>query len=186
MALRKSQVLLPDVFQTVKNNKFLNATVDQLISEPNSQRVNSFIGRKFAPNFTVGDSYVSEIDSEIEPLSGAQPGKVNGGGDEDGFRPMELLLIGLGGCTAMDVISILRKKRQNVAGLELALEADRSDDHPTIFTAIRINYIVRGQEVDPKAVERAISLSETRYCPAMAMLSESVTIELTYEILETQ
>ena len=64
MALRKSQVLLPDVFQTVKNNKFLNATVDQLISEPNLQRVNSFIGRKFAPNFTVGDSYVQEIDTD--------------------------------------------------------------------------------------------------------------------------
>ena len=64
MALRKSQVLLPDVFQTVKNNKFLNATVDQLISEPSSQRVNSFIGRKFAPNFTVGDSYVQEIDTD--------------------------------------------------------------------------------------------------------------------------
>ena len=63
MALRKSQVLLPNVFQTTKNNKFLNATVDQLVSEPNLQRVNSFIGRKFAPNFTVGDSYVSEIDS---------------------------------------------------------------------------------------------------------------------------
>ena len=64
MALRKSQVLLPNVFQTTKNNKFLNATVDQLVSEPNLQRVNSFIGRKFAPNFTVGDSYVSEIDSD--------------------------------------------------------------------------------------------------------------------------
>ena len=64
MALRKSQVLLPNVFQTTKNNKFLNATVDQLISEPNLQRVNSFIGRKFAPNFTVGDSYVSEIDQD--------------------------------------------------------------------------------------------------------------------------
>ena len=72
MALRKSSVLLPDVFQTVKNNKFLNATVDQLISEPNLQRINSFIGRKFAPNFSVGDSYVSEIDSnrqnyQLEP-----------------------------------------------------------------------------------------------------------------------
>jgi len=64
MALRKSSVLLPDVFQTVKNNKFLNATVDQLISEPNLQRINSFIGRKFAPNFSVGDSYVSEIDRD--------------------------------------------------------------------------------------------------------------------------
>ncbi len=64
MALRKSSVLLPDIFQTTKNNKFLNATVDQLISEPNLQRVNSFIGRKFAPNFTVGDGYVSEIDAD--------------------------------------------------------------------------------------------------------------------------
>ena len=64
MALRKSSVLLPDVFQTTKNNKFLNATVDQLISEPNLQRVNSFIGRKFAPNFTVGDGYVNEIDAD--------------------------------------------------------------------------------------------------------------------------
>ena len=66
MALRKSEVLLPDVFQTTKNKKFLNATVDQLISEPNLQRVNSFIGRKFAPNFAVGDSYVNEIDSDRE------------------------------------------------------------------------------------------------------------------------
>ena len=72
MALRKSQVLLPNIFQTTKNNKFLNATVDQLISEPSLQRVNSFIGRKFAPNFTVGDSYVQEIDAarqnyQLEP-----------------------------------------------------------------------------------------------------------------------
>jgi len=64
MALRKSSVLLPDIFQTTKNNKFLNATVDQLISEPNLQRVNSFIGRKFAPNFSVGDGYINEIDAD--------------------------------------------------------------------------------------------------------------------------
>jgi len=64
MALRKSQVLLPTIFQTTKNNKFLNATVDQLISEPNLQRVNSFIGRKFAPNFAVGDGYINEIDAD--------------------------------------------------------------------------------------------------------------------------
>ena len=64
MALRKSSVLLPDIFQTTKNNKFLNATVDQLISEPNLQRVNGFVGRKFAPNFTVGDGYITEIDSD--------------------------------------------------------------------------------------------------------------------------
>lgn len=106
------------------------------------------------------------------------------GGDEDGFRPMELLLIGLGGCTAMDVISILRKKRQNVAGMELVLDADRSDSHPTIFTAIRINYIVHGKQIDPQAVKRAIELSETKYCPASAMLSKSAEIEFSYEIVE--
>ena len=108
------------------------------------------------------------------------------GGDEDGFRPMELLLVGLGGCTAMDVISILRKKREDVTGLELVLDADRSGGHPSVFTNIRINYIVSGHEVSPKAVERAIELSESRYCPAMAMLSESANIELAYEIIEEQ
>lgn len=106
------------------------------------------------------------------------------GGDEDGFRPMELLLVGLGGCTAMDVISILRKKRQDVTGLELVLDAERSESHPTVFTAIRIKYIVRGRQIDPTAVERSIKLSETKYCPASAMLSKSAEISFTYEIIE--
>ena len=64
MALRKSSALLPSIFQTSKNEKFLNATMDQLISEPNLQRFNSFIGRKFAPNFTVGDGYIQELNND--------------------------------------------------------------------------------------------------------------------------
>ena len=106
------------------------------------------------------------------------------GGDDSGFRPMELLLIGLGGCTAMDVISILRKKRQNVTGLEVKLNAHQSGEHPHVFTHINVQYIVRGHNVDEEAVARAIELSETKYCPAQAMLAMATTIEHTYEILE--
>lgn len=108
------------------------------------------------------------------------------GGDDDGFRPMELLLVGLGGCTAMDVISILRKKRQEVSGFEVQLHADRAQEHPHVFTAITINYIVRGRSVDPKAVERAIELSATKYCSAHAMLAESATITSNYEVIEEE
>lgn len=106
------------------------------------------------------------------------------GGDNNGFRPMELLLVGLGGCTAMDVISVLRKKKQEVTGLEVKLEAQQSDEHPHVFTHITVKYIVRGHNVDEKAVARSIELSVTKYCPAQAMFTKTATIENTYEILE--
>lgn len=106
------------------------------------------------------------------------------GGDDDGVRPLELLLIGLGGCTAMDVISILRKKRQQFSGFDIQLHADRAEEHPKVFTAITIKYIVRGRDVDPKAVERAIELSSAKYCSAHAMLAKTATITTTYEVLE--
>lgn len=106
------------------------------------------------------------------------------GGTDSAARPMELFLIGLGGCTGMDVISILRKKRQDVTGLEMKIHADRSGGHPNVFTAITIEYIVSGRDVDPAAVERAMELSRDRYCPAQAMLSLAAPIELTYKIVE--
>ena len=108
------------------------------------------------------------------------------GGDDEGFRPMELLLVGLGGCTAMDVLSILRKKRQEVSGFEVQLHADQAQDFPHVFTDITIKYIVRGRRVDPKAVERAIELSSTRYCSAQAMLEHAATITSTYEIVDEE
>ena len=106
------------------------------------------------------------------------------GGDEDGFRPMELLAIGLGGCTAMDVISILQKKRQDISGFEVRIDAERATDHPKVFTHMKIEYIVHGHQVDRAAVERAIELSTTKYCPAQAMLVKAVEIEHTYIIHE--
>ena len=108
---------------------------------------------------------------------------VEQGGGGDGFKPLELLLIGLAGCTAMDVISILQKKRQNVTGFEVRAHAERAIDHPRVFTAVVIEYLVSGTDIDRAAVERAVELSETKYCSAQAMLGKAVPIEHRITIL---
>ena len=100
------------------------------------------------------------------------------GGDNDGSRPMELLAIGLAGCTAMDVISILQKKKQEVTGFEVRVHADLAEQHPHVFTKIVIDYIVSGHNVERAAVERAVQLSAEKYCPAQAMFSKVAPIEL--------
>jgi putative redox protein len=108
------------------------------------------------------------------------------GGDNDGFRPMELIAIGLAGCTAMDVASILSKKRQDVTYFEVQVHADRAKEHPKVFTHATIEYFIGGHEVDETAVVRAIELSTTRYCPGQAMLSQVMPIDLKYNIFEDQ
>lgn len=108
------------------------------------------------------------------------------GGDDDGFRPMELMLLGLIGCTAMDVISILRKKRQHITAFEVRAHAEQAEEHPRIFTAVTITYVVEGVNVDPQAVIRAIELSETKYCPAQAMMIKAVPVEHTFEIVQVE
>jgi len=100
------------------------------------------------------------------------------GGDDDGFRPMELLAIGLAGCTAMDVISILQKKKQAVTAFEVLVHADLAEEHPHVFTKIVIEYVVSGHAVEQAAVERAVQLSADKYCPAQAMFSKAAPIEL--------
>jgi len=106
------------------------------------------------------------------------------GGADAGFRPLELLAISLAGCTAMDVISILRKKKQHVTGLHTQVQADQQDEHPHVFTAAKILYIITGRRVDEAAVRRAIELSALKYCPAQAMLAKVFPIDLFYEIYE--
>lgn len=106
------------------------------------------------------------------------------GGDDAGFRPMEMVLVGLGGCTAMDVISILMKKRQDVTAFDIHLFADRSETHPKVMTRSVINYLITGHQVDENAVLRSIELSAEAYCPAQAMLSKVMPIELRYQIFE--
>lgn len=106
------------------------------------------------------------------------------GGDNDGLRPMELIAIGLAGCTAMDVISILQKKRQDVVSFETRVHAERASEHPKVFTHVMVEYVLTGRGIDPAAVERAIDLSATKYCPAQAMIEKACQIEHTFEINE--
>ena len=106
------------------------------------------------------------------------------GGDNDGFRPLELMALSLAGCTAMDVISILQKKRQDVTAFEVRVHAERAEEHPRIFTHVTVEYLVTGHHVDPVAVNRSIELSATKYCPAQAMLSKAVEIEHKVTITE--
>lgn len=108
------------------------------------------------------------------------------GGANSGPRPMELIALGLAGCTAMDVISILRKKRQDVSRFEVRVDAERASEHPKVFTHAVITYVVSGKGVDEAAVLRAIELSATRYCPAQAMLNSGVPMDLRYEIYEDE
>jgi putative redox protein len=110
----------------------------------------------------------------------------NFGGTNSGVRPMEMVALGLAGCTAMDVLSILQKKRQKVTGFEVKVNAPRSADHPQVFTSAVINYVVTGRNVDETAVLRSIELSFTKYCPVQKMLEGAVPMELHYEIYEDE
>ncbi len=104
-------------------------------------------------------------------------------GGSAGPSPMELMLIGLAGCSAMDVIAILRKKRQDIEGLEVHVSGHRRDEYPRVFTDIELEYVVLGDEVDPRAIERAIELSAQNYCPVWAMLGKSATITSSYRVI---
>ena len=106
------------------------------------------------------------------------------GGSEDGFRPMELIALGLAGCTGMDVISILKKKQQEVTSFEVKVHAERTSEHPKVFTHAAVEYIVTGHQINPEAVERAVELSVTKYCPAQAMLMKAFPIEHKIMVLE--
>lgn len=118
-------------------------------------------------------TFTGSADSGFSLPIGSRP---EVGGDDDGFRPMELLLIGLAGCTALDVISILQKKRQDVTAFDVKVHAERADEHPRVFTQITLEYILTGRNIERKAVERAVELSSTRYCSAQAMLDKTATI----------
>ena len=99
-----------------------------------------------------------------------------------GAKPIELALLALGGCTAFDVIGILRKMRQTVTGYEVALQAEQQPEPPTVFTRVTIKHTLRGS-IKPEALQKAIHLSETKYCSVSAMIGKTAEIETTYEII---
>ncbi|MGO4157970.1 OsmC family protein [Cupriavidus sp. YAF13] len=130
---------------------------------------------------TDGMSFVAETGSgHIVAMDGAP----EGGGHNLAPRPMEMVLLGTGGCTAYDVVLILKKSRQDVRGCSVKLHAERASEDPKVFTKINFHFTVSGRNLNPGAVERAIHLSHDKYCSASIMLAKTAEITHTMEIVE--
>jgi putative redox protein len=127
-----------------------------------------------------GMSFVAETESGHAFVMDGAP---DGGGRNLGPRPMETVLAGTGGCTAYDVVLILRKSGQSVSGCEVQLSAERAPADPKVFTKIHMHFVVRGKDVKTSLVESAIKLSHTKYCSASIMLSKTAQISHDYEIV---
>ncbi len=141
----------------------------------NSLSVTSTLKGNMAFEATAGSghSLVLDVDS-------------SGGGSDLGFRPMEMLLMGLAGCTGMDVISILRKMHQEVTSYQVRAEGDRAEEHPRVYTHITVEHIVKGSNLEIDKVRRAVELSATRFCPASAMLGKAAQITHSYRMIDSE
>ena len=111
-------------------------------------------------------------------------GPPESGGENLGVRPMEMLLLGVAGCTMIDVVTTLKKMRQDLSHLETKINAERATDHPKVFTDIHIQFVVKGKDLDPKKVDKAITLSAEKYCSASIMLGETATISHDFKVVE--
>lgn len=129
-----------------------------------------------------GAAFIGESGSGHRVVMDGPP---DGGGRNLGPRPMEMLLLGMGGCTVYDVVSILKKSRQPVTDCKVELSAERAATDPKVYTKIHAHFIVSGDGLDEKAVARAISLSADKYCSASIMLGKTATITHDYEIVST-
>jgi len=128
-----------------------------------------------------GMSFVAQTGSgHIVAMDGAP----DGGGNNLAPRPMEMVLLGTGGCTAYDVVLILKRGRQDVRGCTVKLEAERANEDPKVFTRINFHFTVTGRNLNPATVERAITLSHDKYCSASIMLAKTAEITHTMEIVE--
>jgi len=128
-------------------------------------------GLQFVGEASSGHAIVMDGDSEV-------------GGHDTGLRPMELLIVGLGGCSGMDVISILRKKNQEVTSLKINLKGQKAENYPKKFTDIVIEFIVSGRNISEEAVKRAVELSMNKYCSVKASLEGAAKISFNYKIIQ--
>lgn len=128
-----------------------------------------------------GMSFIAEAGSGHAVVMDGAP---ESGGRNLGPRPMEMLLAGAGGCTASDVVVILRKSGQDVRGCEVRLEAERAPTDPKVFTRIHFHFVVRGRGLAPRIVERAIRLSHDKYCSASIMLGKTAELTHDWEVVE--
>jgi putative redox protein len=127
--------------------------------------------------------HMSFVGESASGHSVVMDGAPEAGGRNLGIRPMEMLLLGLGGCTAFDVVSILHKSRQQISDCEVEIEAERADTIPRVFTHIRLHFIVSGRGLDKTKVSKAVSLSADKYCSASRMLEKTATITHDFEIV---
>ena len=128
-----------------------------------------------------GRAFVGESGSGHAVVMDGAP---DSGGRNVGVRPMEMLLLGLGGCTAFDIVMILERMREKVTGLDIALEAERAGEDPKVFTHVKLIYKVTGRNLKPANVERAVNLSAEKYCSATAMFEKTAKVEHRFEIIE--
>jgi len=126
-------------------------------------------------------SFLGETESSHAVLMDGSPAA---GGRNLGPRPMEMLLIGAGGCTSFDVVSILKKSRQAISDCYVELDANRADTDPKVFTRIHMHFVVKGKDIKPEAVEKAIKLSAEKYCSASIMLGQTAVITHDFEVVQ--
>lgn len=128
-------------------------------------------------------SFVGESESGHSVVMDGPP---ESGGRNLGVRPMEMVLLGMGGCTAFDVVLILQRQRQAISDCHVELSAERAQNVPKVFTKIHVHYVVRGRNLDEKKVARAVSMTADKYCSVSIMLAASVDISHDYEIIEDE
>ncbi len=131
--------------------------------------------------------WVNDMTMVGESASGhaiVMDGPKEAGGNNLGIRPMEMLLLGMGGCTTIDVLSMLKKMREEVRDCRAEISAERADDHPKVFTKIHIHFVVEGVDLDEKKVGKAIGLSADKYCSASIMLGKTAAVTHDFEIHE--
>ncbi len=112
-------------------------------------------------------------------------GPTEAGGSNAGFRPMELMLLGLGFCMGYDMVMILRRMRKEVTGYQIRLTGKRAEDPPTVYTEVTLEHVLTGKGISPESVERALELAEHKYCSASAMFAKTATLINTYRIEES-
>lgn len=128
-------------------------------------------------------SFVGESGSGHSVVMDGPP---ESGGRNLGVRPMEMVLLGMGGCTAFDVVMILQRGRQDIVDCHVELEAERATEVPKVFTKIHAHYVVKGKNLDARKVERAIDMTAEKYCSVSIMLAETVDVTHDFEIVETE
>lgn len=129
-----------------------------------------------------GVSFVGESESGHAVVMDGPP---DAGGRNIGMRPMEMVLVGMGGCSAFDVVTILQKARQAVSDCRVELSAERADEIPKVFTKIHVRFVVSGTGLKPAQVERAVKLSAEKYCSASIMLGKTAVVTHDFEIIES-